>query len=188
MIDRFRQGDTSAFEKLFDRYADRIHGFTYKMCRHLEDAQDVLQETFLTAFKNLKGFKGKAQFTTWLYKIASSICLKKRRKGKYEPKQELSLEEYLPGSDGNEMPLQITDWSRTPMEELQKKEFRQVLDQAIMDLPKDYRIVLILRDMEGLSAKEVSQVLGISTAAVKSRLHRARLFVREKLSLYFEKA
>jgi RNA polymerase sigma-70 factor, ECF subfamily len=186
LIHRFKRGEEEAFEELFRRHADRIHGFSYRMCRHLEDAQDVLQETFLAAFHGLKHFKGKARITTWLYKIASRVCLKKRRKGKHEPRRELSLDEWMPISEESEGPLQIADWSRSPFEDLQQKELRRVLDEAIASLPGEYRIVLVLRDMEGLSARETGRVLGISVTAVKSRLHRARLFVREKLSGYHE--
>jgi RNA polymerase sigma-70 factor (ECF subfamily) len=187
LIGRFKKGDPAAFEELFHRYADRIHGFSYRMCQHREDAQDVLQETFLAAFKSLKEFKGRARLTTWLYKIASSACLKKRRKGKHEPRQIFSLDEFLPAAHEGEGHLQMVDWSHSPVMTLQQKEMRRALDQTIGELPKEYRVVLVLRDMEGLPAQEVGKILGISVAAVKSRLHRARLFVREKLSEYYEK-
>ncbi len=187
LIERFKKGEASALEEIFERHADRIHGFAYRMCRHLEDAQDVVQETFLAALKSLKDFRGKARLTTYLYKIASSACLKKRRKGKHEPKQELSLEEFIPAPNEVDGQLPIADWSRSPMDAMEQKERQQVLDQAIAALPKEYKIVLVLRDMEGLSAEETGRVLGTSVAAVKSRLHRARLFVRERLSEYYKK-
>ncbi len=186
LIHRFKKGDVSAFEKLFERYADRIHSFSYRMCRHLEDAQDVLQETFLSAFHHMNDFKGRAQLTTWLYKIASSACLKKRRKGKFQPKQVLSLDELLPATHEHGDTFQVADWSKSPIQQLEQKEVRETLEEAVAQLPKEYRIVLVLRDMEGLSSEETSRVLGISVTAVKSRLHRARLLVREKLSVYYE--
>ncbi|MBI4714350.1 MAG: RNA polymerase sigma factor, partial [Nitrospirae bacterium] len=175
-------------EALFEHHAGTIYNFGYRMCRHPEDAQDVLQETFLAAFKGLKNFRETARLTTWLYKIASSACLKKRRKGKYAPARELSIEEFLPLSREGEGPPQIADWSRHPLTKLERKELQRLLAAAVAGLPEDYRVVLVLRDMEGLSAREVARILGISAAAVKSRLHRARLFVRERLSAYHETA
>jgi RNA polymerase sigma-70 factor (ECF subfamily) len=187
LIERFKKGDETAFDEIFRRYADRIHGFASRMCRNAEDAQDVLQDTFLAALKNLRGFKGDARLTTYLYKIASSACIKKRRKGKYEPKRELSLEELMPMTEEGDGRRQIPDWSSSPIADLENKRLREALDDAVEALPKEYRLVLILRDMEGLTAEETGRALGITPAAVKSRLHRARLSVRERLSDLYEK-
>lgn len=187
LIQRSKKGDVQAFEELVRRYEDRIHRFSSRMCRHVEDAQDVFQDTFLAAFKSLKDFKGKAKLATWFYRIASNACMKKRRKGKYEPQQVLSLEDFLPNLDAHAETPQVSDWSKSPIRRLEDEEARRRLDEAILALPGEYRIVLVLRDMEGLSAEETSKALGIGVAAVKSRLHRARLFVRGKLSEYHEK-
>ncbi len=187
LIERFKKGDAAAFEKLFERYSGRIYNFSLRMCRHVEDAQDVLQDTFLAAIKGIRNFKGRSSLTTWLYKIASTACLKKRRRRKYDPKQVMSLESFMPDPEGRDGPLDIADWSRSAQDELQRKETREALEEAVAALPKEYRVVLILRDMEGLSAEETGRVLGLSVPAVKSRLHRARLFVRRRLSDHYEK-
>ena len=140
-----------------------------------------MQETFLNAYRGLKDFRGEAQVSTWLYTIASRACIRMRRKRKGEPEHELSLDEFVPTSEG-EFRLQIPMDGLSPEEALQNKELRQALDQAIEKLPKKYRMALVLRDMEGLSAKEVGTIMGVNERAVKSRLHRARLFVRRELS------
>jgi len=140
-----------------------------------------VQETFLNAYRGLKDFRGEAQISTWLYTIASRACMRMRRKRKGEPERELSLDEFVPTSEG-EFRLQIPIDGLTPEQALQNKELREALDQAINKLPKKYRMTLVLRDMEGLSAKEVGTIMGLTERAVKSRLHRARLFVRRELS------
>ncbi len=144
-------------------------------------AKDIVQETFLNAYKGLKDFRGQAQLSTWLYTIASHACIRIRRKRKGAPDRELSLEEFIPTSDG-EFKLQIPIDGLSPEEALQNKELRRILNQAIETLPPRYRMVLVLRDMEGLSAKEVGSIMRLNERAVKSRLHRARLFVRKELS------
>jgi RNA polymerase sigma-70 factor (ECF subfamily) len=119
--------------------------------------------------------------STWLYTIASRACMRMRRKRSGEPERELSVEEFIPTSEG-EFRLQVPMDGQTPEEALENKELRKALDQAIAKLPKKYKMVLVLRDMEGLSAKEVGTIMGLNERAVKSRLHRARLFVRRELS------
>jgi RNA polymerase sigma-70 factor (ECF subfamily) len=188
LIRRSKDGDVAAFEELIRRYEDRIHGYSVRMCRQKEDAQDVFQDTFLAAFRGLKHFKGRSRLATWFYKIASNACLKKRRKGKFEPKDFQSLDAFHPGSGKPGESAQVSDWSRSPVRHLEEKELRGALDRAVADLPAEYRAVLVLRDMEGLSAQETARALQISVAAVKSRLHRARLFLRRQLSEFYEKA
>jgi RNA polymerase sigma-70 factor (ECF subfamily) len=187
LIKRSKEGDVTAFEELIRRYEDRIHGFSSRMCRQTEDAQDVFQETFLAAFKGLRNFKGRSRLATWFYKIASNACLKKRRKGKFEPRDLQSLDAFLPGSGKQGAPPQIADWTRSPVRQLEEKELRDALERAVADLPAEYRAVLVLRDMEGFSAQDTARALEISVAAVKSRLHRARLFIRQKMSEFYEK-
>ena len=160
---------------------DLIYRYANRLCGEAEAAKDLVQETFLNAYRGFKDFRGDAQISTWLYTIASRACLRMRRKKKGEPERELSLDEFVPTSEG-EFRLQIPVDGLTPEEAFQNKELRQALDQAIEKLPRKYRMVLVLRDMEGLSAKEVGTVMGLNERAVKSRLHRARLFVRRELS------
>ena len=169
------------FDRVYRDYVDLIYRFAHRLCGENEAAKDIVQETFLNAYKGLKDFRGEAQISTWLYTIASHACMRMRRKRKGEPARELSLEEFIPTSDG-EFKLQIPIDGLTPEEALQNKELRRILNQAIEMLPPPYRMVLVLRDMEGLSAKEVGSIMRLNERAVKSRLHRARLFVRKELS------
>jgi RNA polymerase sigma-70 factor (ECF subfamily) len=169
------------FDRLYRDHVDRIHRFAQRLCGHADDAKDLVQDTFLNAYRGLKQFRGEAKLSTWLYTIASRACIRMRRKRKGEPERELSLEEFIPTSDG-EFRLQIPTEGLTPEEALANKELRSALQEAIQKLPKKYRLVLVLRDMEGLSAKEVGSIMGLNERAVKSRLHRARLFVRRELS------
>ncbi len=170
-----------AFDALYQDHVDRIYRYAHRLCGEAESAKDLVQETFLNAYRGLKGFRGDARVSTWLYTIASRACMRMRRKRKGEPEHELSLDEFIPTSEG-ELRLQIPIDGLTPEEALQNKQLREALDQAINRLPKKYRMTLVLRDMEGLSAKEVGEIMGVNERAVKSRLHRARLFVRKELS------
>lgn len=169
------------FDRLYRENIDLIHRFANRLCGETEAAKDLVQETFLNAYRGLNRFRGDARISTWLYTIASRACLRMRRKRKGEPDRELSLDEFIPTSDG-EFRLQIPVDGLSPEEALQNKELQQALDAAINKLPKKYKMVLVLRDMEGLSAKEVGTIMGLHERAVKSRLHRARLFVRRELS------
>lgn len=170
-----------AFDRLYRDHVDRIYRFAQRLCGQVEDAQDLVQDTFLNAYRGLERFRGDAQVSTWLYRIATRACLRLRRKRKGEPDRELSLDEFIPTSEG-EFRLQIPTDGMTPEEALENKELKRALHQAIQKLPNKYRVVLVLRDMEGLTAKEVGSIMGLNERAVKSRLHRARLFVRRELS------
>jgi len=169
------------FDALYRNHVDMIHRFAYRLCGNTDIAKDLVQETFLNAYRGLRTFRGDAQISTWLYTIASRACLRMQRRRKGAPERELSLEEFIPTSDG-EFRLQIPMDGLSPEEALQNKQLREALDEAIHQLPKKYRMVLVLRDMEDLSAKAVGSVMGLNERAVKSRLHRARLFVRRQLS------
>jgi RNA polymerase sigma-70 factor (ECF subfamily) len=173
--------EPSGFDKLYRDHVDLLYRYAHRLCGEVESAKDLVQETFLNAYRGFKDFRGEAQISTWLYTIASRACLRMRRKRKGEPERELSLDEFVPTSDG-EFRLQIPMDGLTPEQAFQNKELREALDQAIQKLPKTYRMTLVLRDMEGLSAKEVGAIMGANERAVKSRLHRARLFVRRELS------
>ncbi len=175
------KADTSRFDRMYAENADRMYRFAQRLCGEAEDARDLVQETFLNAYRGLPDFRGEAQLSTWLYRIASRVCLAMRRRRKGEPERELSLEEFIPTSDG-ELRLQIPADGLSPEQALENKQLRRALRQAIQKLPAKYRVVLVLRDMEELSAKEVGAVTGLNERAVKSRLHRARLFVRRELS------
>lgn len=170
-----------AFDKLYREHVDLVYRYAHRLCGEAESAKDLVQETFLNAYRGLKDFRGDSRVSTWLYTIASRACLRMRRKRKGAPERELSLEEFVPTSEG-EFRLQIPVDGLTPEQALENKELREALEQAINKLPKKYRMALVLRDMEGLSAGETGAIMGLSERAVKSRLHRARLFVRRELS------
>jgi RNA polymerase sigma-70 factor (ECF subfamily) len=169
------------FDKLYRDHVDLVYRYAYRLCGEAESAKDLVQETFLNAYRGLDRFRGDAKVSTWLYTIASRACLRMRRKRKGAPHRELSLEEFVPTSEG-EFRLQVPIEGMTPEQALENKELREALEQAINKLPQKYRMALVLRDMEGLSADETGAVMGLSERAVKSRLHRARLFVRRELS------
>lgn len=172
---------TEAFDKLYREHVDLVYRYAHRLCGEPESAKDLVQETFLNAYRGLKDFRGESRISTWLYTIASRACLRMRRKRKGAPERELSLEEFVPTSEG-EFRLQIAVDGLTPEQALENKELREALEQAINKLPKKYRMALVLRDMEGLSAGETGAIMGLTERAVKSRLHRARLFVRRELS------
>ena len=169
------------FDALYRDHVDLMYRYASRLCGETEAAKDLVQETFLNAYRGFQNFRGDAQISTWLYTIASRICLRMRRRRKGAPERELSLDEFIPTSDG-EFRLQVPVEGLNPEDALQNKQLREALDAAIGKLPKKYKMVLVLRDMEGLSAKEVGAIMGLNERAVKSRLHRARLFVRRELS------
>ncbi len=176
LLEAAQQGDAAALEQLIEAHQQRVYRFGMKMCRRQVDAEDVLQETLLAAARSIREFRGGSSFSTWLYAIARSFCLKKLRRSKYAPPREHSLEQEVPEE------AVLSHPGAAPDEAAGAKELRVALERAIDSLEADQREVLLLRDVEGLRAIEVGEALGISVAAVKSRLHRARLRVRELLA------
>jgi len=174
-------GDTRAFDELVRRYRDKVYRLSYKILRHEEDAAEALQDAFLSAFRGLKNFKAESTFSTWLYRIATNASLMKYRRRR---DGHVSLEQSQ-SNDGSGEPMQIPDWSQQPLNELLNHETRDVMDEGVGKLPEELRTVFVLRDVEGLSNAEVAEVLGLSVAAVKSRLHRARIALRDRLNRYF---
>jgi len=176
-----QEGDTRAFDELVNRYKEKVYRLSYKILRHEEDAAEALQDAFLSAFRGIKNFKVESTFSTWLYRIATNAALmryRKRREG------HISLEQSQSRQPDAE-PLAIPDWSAQPLDELLDSETREVRQEGIDRLPEDLRTVFVLRDVEGLSNAEVADVLELSIAAVKSRLHRARVTLRDRLNRYF---
>ncbi len=145
----------------------------------------MVQETFLNVFRYLKGFRYETKFKNWLYKVAASTCIKKRRKSKFAPEKELSLDEFRPSED-TAPPDQVPQWALLPLDKLLNEELAGAINRGILSIPKKYRMVIVLRDIEGFSTAETAQILNISPTNVKVRLHRARLFLREQLKGYFE--
>jgi len=175
-----KAGDKDAFGILVERHESKIYGLCLKMLGHPEDAEDVLQEVFIKAFQALPGFRQEARFSTWLYRIAHNACLMRIRKKKLET---VSLDRPLDVEEGH-IQRDVTDWSTDPRTDLMSEELSSVLTRHINELSPDNRIVFVLRDIHGLSTDDTASVLGLSVPAVKSRLHRARLYLRERLSDY----
>jgi RNA polymerase sigma-70 factor (ECF subfamily) len=187
LIEEMRKGKDDTFERLLGLLQNTVYSFGMKVCGQVEDAQDTMQETLLKAFQSLPGleFQNARALKVWLYKVAKNACLMKRRKGKFEPKMTLSLDEFVPAA-GDARP-EIPDWSGVPLDQVLQTELGKLIQQAIRKLPERYRVVVVLRDMEQLSTAEASDVLGISQETVKVRLHRSRLFLRRELEHYFLK-
>ena len=177
LLEAARGGDIRSLEALLERHQAQVYRFGMKMCRDPEDAKDVLQDTLLAMARNVRDFRGASSISTWLYTIARNFCIKKRRRSKFAPEEERSLD-----TDVAPEAARLADPAMSPDEVLAGREVEQALDQAIGALEPIYREVLLLRDVEGLTAPEVAEVLGVSVQAVKSRLHRARLSVRVRVA------
>jgi len=184
ILERFRTGDGEAVGDLADRYASRLYNFGLRMCGNSEDAQDMVQDTFLNVIKYLKGFRRETKLKNWLFRLAASVCLKKRR-GKNDLDRELSLDTLRPSYKQGLLP-DIPDWSQNPVEDLLNDELRAYLAAAISELPPNYRIVFNLRELEGFSTAEAGEMLDLTPQAVKTRLHRARAFLRKELDGYYQ--
>jgi RNA polymerase sigma-70 factor (ECF subfamily) len=184
LVKRAQRGNTAAFEELVKRYEHKVYNIAYRMLSNEEEAKDALQDTFIRAYRFIKKFKGDSSFYTWLYRITTNVCLTrlKRRQGK--DNVTVSLDE--PVQDEEDMIRELPDVKHTPEILFERKQTQQAIQTAISELPSDYRSVVVLRDLQGLSNKEVSKALQLSIAAVKSRLHRGRVFLRKKLSKYIE--
>ena len=184
ILDRYKAGDNDAVGDLADRYASRLYNFGLRMCGNPEDAQDMVQDTFVNVVRYLKGFRGETKLRNWIYRLASSACIRKRR-GKNRPERELSLEELRPPHDHDGATPDIPDWSTCPADSLVNSELRDHLKTAVGRLPHKYRLVFNLRDLEGFSTNEAAEILELSPQAVKTRLHRARAFLRNELADYY---
>lgn len=177
LVDAARRGDRAALEALLVRHQDRIYRFGLKMCHDPHEAEDVVQDTMMAMARSIGDFRGASSLTTWLYAIARSFCLKRRRKSKFAPAREESLDGAV-NQDGD----RFRDMRPAPDELAMAHETRRALEGAIRALDPGQRDVLLLRDVEGLTAPEVAEVLGIGVPAVKSRLHRARVAVRNRVA------
>ncbi|MBT8365607.1 MAG: sigma-70 family RNA polymerase sigma factor [Deltaproteobacteria bacterium] len=185
LIQSINAGQVDKFHDLVKRYEQKLYNFSLRMCRDHSDAEDMVQDTFLNVFRYLKNFRYETKFKNWLYKVAASTFIKKRRKSKFAPEKELSLDEFR-SSDEAETPDQVPEWALMPLDKLLNEELAGAINRGILSIPKKYRMVIVLRDIEGFSTVETAQILNLSPANVKVRLHRARLFLRDKLKGYFE--
>lgn len=183
LVARAKAGELDAFEALTNRYEQRVYSLALRMLRQEQDAEDVTQQTFLSALENLDGFRGDAAFATWLLRIATHAALKVIRKR--NGLDTVSLEEATEEADGYDTiphPEYIADWRQSPEQLVHKNETQRLLDDVLARLDEKHRLVFLLRDVEGLSVKETAAALGLSEANTKVRLLRARLQLREQLT------
>jgi len=181
LVEITNAGDSRGFDELVRRYRDRVYRLCTKILRDEDDAAEALQDAFLSAYRGLPRFKSESTFSTWLYRIATNASLMKLRRRRaghvsYEQSQ---------GPQADAEPLAIPDWSAQPLEELLDGETREVLGREVDLLPPSEREVFVLRDIMEQSNADVAKELGLSIAAVKSRLHRARLHLRDRMNRYF---
>lgn len=176
LIEKAKLGDREALGALVRQYEQTIYNFAYKICRDREKAENTMQETFLSMVKSLHQFDGNSKLSTWLYRIVSNHCLMQARYNKKFQFVDVETEDSL--FDDSFIP----DTSRMPAKDLETAELRELLDGAISKLAPEYRVVFLLRDVEQLSTEETASITNLSVPAVKSRLHRARAFLRNELS------
>lgn len=186
LIEQFKRGSTRAMEQIVEKYEETLFNFGLRMCGHIQDAEDIMQETFLNAFKSLKDFREETKLRNWLFRIAANACYRQRRKKKFEPDRELSLES-LTNSEGTDQKFDIPDWTNDPAKDLLRSELKEVILAAVQKLPPKYRMVFNLRDIEGFNTEETSEIMGITTQSAKTRLHRARLFLRNEITDHYKK-
>jgi len=185
LVERLRQGDAAALEALMARYASRAYRLAYGITRNSADAEEVVQDAFFTLYEKVHTFEGRSALMSWFHRVVTNAALMKRR-GKRQD-LEMSLDSQIPqfrsdGSRAGDTSVLTADWSENPEAELLSRETRAIMEVAIDALPDQYRAVFLLRDVEGLSNEEVAEIVGESVAAVKSRLHRARMALREELT------
>jgi RNA polymerase sigma-70 factor (ECF subfamily) len=185
LITAARGGDPGAFGELVRRYEQTVYRYAYKLCRDREKAEETFQDTFINVYRKLGSFDGRSRFSTWLYTIVTNNCLMRHRRRKIrEIEESLDALESPETSPGGKFAHTIARWEETPADLILKGELRAQIERAIGKLPPDYRIVFTLRDMEGKSTEETARIAGISPEAAKSRLRRARAFLREQLTPY----
>lgn len=185
LVRAINTGQQELFHELVRRYEKSLYNFGLRMCDNPSDAEDMVQDTFLNVFKYLDGFRYETKFKNWLYRVATSACLKKKRKSKFAPDQELSLDAFLP-SDESEISVSLPAWASQPLEQVLDDELGSIIRDALLALPEKYRLVIVLRDVEGFSTQETAEILDLTPTNIKVRLHRARLFLREALKSYYE--
>ena len=182
LIEALKRGDPEACACMIKEYAPRVYAIAIRMLNDPDDAEEVLQETFISACKNINKFEERSALGTWLHRIATNAALMHLRKRKH---REVSLDEPIEVQGGDDIYREVQDWTLAPDDHAMNSEVRDVLEKAIAELPDTLRTVFILREIEGYSTEETAQILGISVSAAKVRLHRARLRLRQILTPYF---
>ena len=188
LVEGLRRGEPQAMEQLVETYANRVYRLTIRITGSREDAEEATQDALWTAGRKIDTFKGESAFGSWLYRIAANAAYMKLRRRKAKAR-EIAIEEVLPALDDGGLHFEpMDDWSPRVDDQALNGELREILDTAIAELPPDYRTALVLHDVEGLSNPDVAEALGISLPAVKSRVHRSRLYLRKRLSDYMQTA
>jgi len=185
LLEQIRAGNKAACDDCVRRHADGIYRLALRLVRDPAEAEDVTQETFLNAFKAIDKFDGRSELRTWLYRIAYNAAMVRFRRKHPEM---TSLDDPVGADEGLPVPQAMFDWSGLADKELERAELRAEMDRAIQELPEKLRVVFVLRELEELSTEETASTLGTTLETVKTRLHRARLWLRERLTRYFEEA
>lgn len=181
--------EPGAFDAFVEAYRTKLFNYSFLMCGQREDAEEVAQETLMKVFASFDQLREPERLKSWVFRIAKNFCLMKRRKSVFAPEVEISLDEVRPAKDsGDGMTLDIADWSSLPDNVAANAELRSVLTAAVKELPELYRSVFLLRDVEELGTEETAQILDVSIDVVKTRLHRARLALRQKLDQHLRTA
>ena len=194
LVSRARQKDYGAFEILLERYEDKVFRLAFRFVRNESEAKEILQDTFLSVWRKLDTFKGDSLFSSWVYRVAANTALMRLRSQRRHP--QISTEDLPPGflddyrspqgAGFGHLPSPGENWAKRPDEQLQSDELRRHIQAAVDGLPELYRTVFLVRDVEGLSTEETAEVLGVSIPTVKTRLHRARIALREAIAKYFD--
>ena len=184
VIERLKSGDQSALETVFDLYSVKLYNVALRILGEPADTEEVIQDVFWTVYRKAKAFQGNSQFSTWLYRLTVNAALGKIRRRKNH--KEVNYEEFLPKfqSDGHHLVRPVVDWSDNLDEQYSKLELQEMLGKALDQLKPLDKSVVVLSDVEGLSDREIADTLGLSVSAVKTRLHRARLFLRGKMAVH----
>jgi RNA polymerase sigma-70 factor, ECF subfamily len=184
LVEALRRQEPDATERLVERFGDRVYRLTMRITGSREDAEEAVQDALWTAARKIDSFKGESAFGSWLYRIAANSAYQKLRTRK-QRSREIAMDDVLPSLDDDGRHFEpMDDWSNRVDQRALQGELRHVLEEAIDALPADYRTALVLHDVEGLSNPDIAESLGISLPAVKSRVHRSRLFVRKRLADY----
>lgn len=184
MIRRLQAGDERALEAIFNRYSTRLYNLAHRILGDVADAEEVIQDVFWTAFRKAESFRGNSQLSTWLYRLTVNAALGRLRRRKAQ--KQIQYEEYLPRfeNDGHHKVRPVIDWSETLDQRYARREIHLLLQAAVNELRALDKAVVVMSDMDGMSDREIAAALGLTVSAVKTRLHRARLFVRGKLAVH----
>ena len=182
LIESLKRGDTNSFDELLKRYSEKVHNLAMRITRNEEDAEEILQDVFVTVHQKIDKFEGKSAFSSWLYRVTANTAFMKLRKRRQTPA--VSLEEFGTSVRDSWVSKKSEDCDVDYISS--RHELRAALEDAVEKLPEEYRTIFVLRDVDGLSSQEVGEILDISIPAVKSRLHRSRLMLRKRLQKYYE--